>query len=235
MSENFDITSVPKDGYLIFALSMSRLANAQSGKAIYDFVKFFESKIRYISIDAIVLYTNDLYLNSDDKAVDVRKKSLGQMLNHKGELLKPILRDKKYVPQAFHFLPWDYVILNADNFQESQRLLAEAFKNNNDFHDIVLADLKNQGRETSDTNISFILEEIVVTYLMLEKQISLPNTLTNPDSWRMICYPGIPIESLKFACREKLLPQNKDRAEDKLKFRHSFYNMEEKVIIDLDK
>src|SRR3989338_7394560 len=145
--ENFDISSVPKYGYLIFPFSMIRLANAQSGPVIYEFLKFFESKIKVISLDVIFLYTNDLYLNSDDKAVDIRKKSLNQMLNHKGEFLNLLLKERKYVPQAFHFLPWDYAILNAENFQEAKSILLEAKNKDQNFQKFLLGDLKKAGRE----------------------------------------------------------------------------------------
>ena len=232
--ENFDISSVPKDGYLIFPLSMSRLANAQSGQAIYDFLVHFESKIKYISIDCIFLYTNDLYLNSDDKAVDIRKRSLNQMLGHKGEFTNILLKERKYVPQAFHFLPWDYGILNADHFHEAKSALIEASKNDEHFRECLINDLKNQERENSDTNMGFLVEEIVVTHLLTQKEIPLPHTLASENGWRLICYPGDPISSLIYTYKNNLLAKKSFSSKQDNLFARSFYNMDKKILIDFD-
>lgn len=228
---NYNISSVPKDGYLIFPLSMSRLSNSLSGREIYSFLKYFESKIKHISIDCVFLYTNDLYLNSDDKAVDVRKKSLNQMLGHKNEFMNILLKDRKYVPQAFHFLPWDYGILNARGFQEAKAVLDGASKNNKGFQESLTLDLKNQGREHTETNIGFLIEEIVVSLLLTQKEIPLPHTLTPENGWRLICYPGDPINSLIYTYKNHLLSHPSPKND---LFARSFYNIDKKVLIDFD-
>ena len=232
--ENFDISSVPKDGYLIFPLSMSRLANAQAGPTLYEFLMFFESKIKVISLDVIFLYTNDLYLNSDDRAVDIRKKSLNQMLNHKAEFLGLLLKERKYVPQAFHFLPWDYAILNAENFQGAKSNLLEAKNKDQKFHKFLMNDLKKAGREETEANLNFLIEEIVATHLLTQKEIPLPHTLATSDGWRLICYSGDPIQSLIYTYKNNLLSKRGDLSEQHLLFARSFYNMDKKILIDFD-
>ncbi len=232
--ENFDISSVPKDGYLIFPLSMSRLANAQAGPVIYEFLKFFESKIKVISLDVIFLYTNDLYLNSEDKAIEIRKKTLNQMLSHKGEFLNLLLKERKYVPQAFHFLPWDYAVLNAENFQEAKNNLVAAKNRDSNFQKFVSNDLKKAGREETEANLNFLIEEIVVTHLLTQKEIPLPHTLATSDGWRLICYPGDPIQSLIYTYKNNLLQRRGDMPEKHLLFARSFYNMDKKILIDFD-
>ena len=232
--ENFDISIVPKNGYLIFPLSMSRLVNAQSGPVIYEFLKFFESKIKVISLDVIFLYTNDLYLNSDDKALEIRKKALNQMLGHNGEFLKLLLKERKYVPQAFHFLSWDYAILNAENFQEAKNNLLDAKNKDSRFQKFLLNDLKKAGREETEANINFLIEEIAVTHLLAQKEIPLPHTLATPDGWRLICYPGDPIQSLIYTYKNSLLRKRGDLSEQHLLFVRSFYNMDKKILIDFD-
>lgn len=232
--ENFDISSVPKDGYLIFPLSMSRLANGQTGAVVYEFLKFFESKIKVISLDVIFLYTNDLYLNSDDRAIDIRKKSLNQMLNHKGEFLNLLLKERKYVPQAFHFLPWDYAILNAEQFQEARNILLEAKNKDQNFQKFLLSDLQKAGREETEANLNFLIEEIAVTHLLTQKEIPLPHTLATSDGWRLICYPGEPIQSLIYTYKNNLLKKRDNLSEQHLLFARSFYNMDKKILIDFN-
>lgn len=231
---NFDISSVSKDGYLIFPLSMSRLANALSGREIYNFLEFFAQKIRMISIDVIFLYTNDLYLNSDDTALGVRKKTLNQMVGHKEEFLNILYKDRKYIPQAFHFLPWDFAILNGTGFNEKKQRLLGMVAEDTRFRKTVQTDLSSQGRNESEANINFLLEEIVVTHMLTNKSIPLPHTLTQPDGWRLICYPGNPITSLSYTYSHKLLPSETGLSEPQSLFTHSFYNMQEKLLLDLE-
>lgn len=233
--ENFDISSVPKDGYLIFPLSMSRLSNVQSGKELYEFLKFFEKKISKISLDVIFLYTNDLYLNSDDRAIEVRKTSLNKMTNHKAEFLNILLKEKKYVPQAFHFLPWDYVILNSENFLKFKDTMLRKLESDTTFKKNLLQDLEEINRDKTEANIGFLIEEIIVTHLLLQQDIILPHTLTSADGWRLVCYPGKPINSLRYTNKHNLLPKRSDLQKQQLLFSHSFYDMKDRVIIDLDK
>ena len=213
---------------------MSRLANAQSGQALYDFLVYFESKIKYISIDCILLYTNDLYLNSDEQAVSVRKRSLNQMLGHKGEFKNILFKERRYVPQAFHFLPWDYGILNAEGFVETKNSLLQIARSSDDFQKCLLSDLRNQGREESDINVGFLIEEIAVTYMLTQGEIPLPHILATENGWRLVCYPGNPINSLVYTYKNNLLQGKPDSSKERNLFSRSFYNMEKKILIDFD-
>lgn len=231
---HFDISTVPRDGYLIFPLSMSRLAHAQSPAVLYDFLKFFEAKIQVISLDVIFLYTNDLYLNVEDFAVEVRKKVLNQMINHKSGFLNILLKEKKYVPSAFHFLPWDYAVLNATEFHEIRDHLFKAQKNTPSFHDALHRDLENAGRKETEANVRFLIEEIAVSHLLVQKQIPMPHTLATPDGWRLLCYPGDPLYSWVFVYKNNLLSKRNDLSKSHSLFARSFYNMEKKILIDFD-
>ena len=232
--DNFDISTVPKDGYLIFPLSMSRLPNAQAPAVLYEFLKFFETKIKVISLDVVFLYTNDLYLSVEEKAVEVRKKILNQMINHKTEFLSILLDERKYVPGAFHFLPWDYAALNAEKFHQLHASLVKAGKENPGFLEALNQDLKKSGRAETDANINFLIEEIAVSHLLAQKEISLPHTLATPEGYRLICYPGNPLFSWVFAYQNNLLPKRTDLPKDHLLFARSFYDMDNKVLIDFD-
>lgn len=231
---NFDITVLPEDGYVIFPLSMSRLANAQSAEELYKFLQFFDTKISKISIDVVFLYTNDLYLNSDEKAVDLRQKSLNQMLYHKEKFMSLVLKDKKYVPATFHFIPWDYTILNSEDFSGIKSALLKARETDSGFQEALLSDLSRMGKEVTETNYSFLIEEIAVSYLLSQKRITLPHTLATAGGWRLICYPGTPNDSWVYTYAHKVLPYRQDMSNQDNLFSHSLYDINERILIDFD-
>lgn len=232
MEQQFDINKFPENGYLIFPLSMSRLKSGQSPQQIYDTLVFFNKKIPKISLDVIFVYTNGLYMNSDEKAIDVRTKTNNQMLNHRGELWGLILKKREFVPQAFHFLTWDYMLLNAEMFPEVVATLKQARKKDLAFQRALDEDLGD--REKTEVNFNFLLEEISITHLLRQKLIPLPHALTPADGWRLIVYHGSYIKSDAYAYKKNLLPKNKGVTKHK-QFSHAHYDSDKKVLIDFDK
>jgi hypothetical protein len=232
--ENFDISKLPDSGYVVLPLSISRLFTGQSPEVIYEFLKFFEQKVESISNDVVLLYTDGLYLNNEDRALDLRKKMLNQMLDHKEKLLKLIYKEKKFVPKAFHFMTFDNAIINGEGYNEARAKLTSEYSTNDNFKKSVLSDLKKYGREEADTNVSFLIEEVVVDHLLKQKAIPFPHTLTNPNGWRLICYPGDPLNSSVFVYKHKLLPRRNDVDKNHLLFARSLYNMDTQVLMDFD-
>ena len=114
-----DIHKLPTDGYLVLPLSMSRLSDGkdQSAKDCYDIIKYFEKKVSRVGIDFIFLYTNGLYYNNEESALSVRKRINMSMIEHKNKILQLVIRSKKYITQAMHFIPWDFIILNSSQYQ----------------------------------------------------------------------------------------------------------------------
>lgn len=233
MKENYDISRVPENGYLIIPISMSRIANAHSPEKIYDFLKFFEDKVTKISLDVVFLYTDGLYVNTAENALEFRKKTINQIQNHRSVFTSLLLKEKKYIPQAFHFLPWDYAVINAPDYISIKTKIEEGYKNNEGYRLAIDKDLEKAGRELSDANISFIIEETIISHLLIQKQIPLPNTLTASDGWRLVCYPGEPIQSWKYLYANKILELRNDFPGNHLSFASGFYNMEDKKFINL--
>ena len=226
----YDINKLPTDGYLIFPLSMSRLANGQSPEECYEMIKHFESKVSEVGIDLVILYTNGLYYNNTDSALEVRKKTNGQMLSHRNALYKMIVKDKKYITQAVHFLPWDYTILDAPRFEEFFQILKKEGEKNTEFKDLLTQGLN--GREANEANISFLIEEIVVTHLIREQLVSFPKTLVKKDTFRLVVYPGAHFEADKYQSQKGLLPKNEDCINP---FRSAHYDFSMKTLADFDK
>ena len=222
-----DINRVPADGYLIFPLSMGRLSNAQSAKKCHDALKFFEKKLEKISLDVIFLYTNGLYSSSNESALEVRKRTTGQMLAHKGAIMNLILKEKKYVPQAMHFLPWDYIVLNTPKFDEFYGKLKKLGKEDKEFYKILLESLN--GREETEANINFLIEEIVVTHIIRQKLVELPKTLVKNDNFRLFVYPGKYLKGDLYQWKNKILSQSKESH-----FYASHYDLNKKVLYNFD-
>lgn len=227
-----DINKLPSDGYIVFPLSMNRLNNEQNADNVYGLIEFFEKKISTVGIDGIFLYTNGLYYNNTESALEVRKRTNGQMLSHKNAVLNKVIKNKKFIPQSMHFLPWDYIILNSPNYQEFFQILLKLKDKDKKFRRLLIEGLKE--REENEANINFLLEEIVVTHLIRQKMIEFPRTLVKQDKFRLIVYPGSYLKADLYQWKNKILPQN-ETANNKINpFYASQYNSAEKVLYNFD-
>ncbi len=229
--EIHDLNKLPADGYVIFPISMSRIGNTQNADECYKWLEFFENKISVMGLDAIFLYTNGLYYNDDSPALEVRKKTNGQMISHSNAIRKLILKKRKYMPQAIHFVPWDYIILNSPNFETYYSLLKKLDKEDKIFHKLVLEVLKD--RKESEANITFILEEIAVSHIIRQREIEFPKTLVKKDNFRLLAYPGLPLKADIYQWKKKVLPRTeKDVYENP--FYASQYDLDKKLIYNFD-
>ena len=170
--ELHDINQLPPDGYLVFPLSMSCLSNAQNAEECYKALEFFESKIAKLGLDVVFLYTNGLYYNNEDPALEVRKKTNGQMIAHSNSIRNIVIKKRKYLLQSMHFLPWDYIILNSPEYQKYYEKLRKLSKEDSEFHALLLVTLKE--RKESEANLNFLIEEMAVTHVIRQKSIEFP-------------------------------------------------------------
>ena len=226
MNSGFDIKRIAGDGYLIVPLSMSRLANPPPPEKCYEIFDYFLGKFETLSNDVVLLYTNGLYMNSDDASLELRKKMNGQALNHAVALRNLIHKSKDFIPNAFHFLPIDYPILNAPQYTSYLAKLRKAEQSDAAFRDALMHDMA--GREYNDANISFLLEEIVITHILRQRLVELPRTLVHNDNWRLVVYPGQPLTSDKYQWQHGLLPQT-DKSNP---YAGGQYDFEQKAYID---
>ena len=152
------------------------------------------------------------------------------MVAHKNRLQNLILKNRRFAPQAFHYVPWDYVTLNGTNFQAGFMKLKQAFRDNPDFHHCVMFDL--EGRDTSPANVDFVLEEVVATHLIRQKLIELPKTLVRNDLFRMVVYPGPYIHADYYQYAHDLLPKNPKLMPDAYPYAAGHYDFAQKVLYD---
>ncbi len=226
MNKFYDIKRLPENGTIVLPLSMPKLHGEQSPEEIYKFLGFIEKKIPRISVDVVFLYTNGLYFNSEQDALSMRIRSTNQMLMHM-QFLKSIIEERyEFVPQAFHYYPWDYVVLNSPCFSDYMHKLEKSFNNDNKFRNYVIYDM--YGREPTDANVRFILEELAIVHMINERIAPLPSKIADPNGWRLLAYQGPVMLSLAYLYQNKLLPikQINDR------FSHCHYDAKEKVLVD---
>jgi hypothetical protein len=227
MKSGFDINTISDEGYLILPLSMSRLHAGQSPEEVYEILRFFLKKLEKYSNDVILLYTNGLYFNSEDISFEKRKKTNEQMLNHSMALRKLVEKRKEFIPGALHFLPVDYIILNSPKYKDLFDKLKKLEKDDKKFQEKLKYDSKE--REYNEANINFLIEEIVLHHLILERQIEFPRTLVKSDIWRLIVYPGEYLHSYSYLLKEKIL-----KKEDKINpFGGCHYDFAKKKLFDL--
>lgn len=231
MKTSFDINRLTNDGYLILPLSMSRLAenHGQSPQEIYNMIEYFSPKVETFSNDVIFLYTYGLYFNSMNIAFEERKKLNQQIINHSIALRNLISKKKKYIPNAFHYLSADYIILNSVYFGEYMHILQKQEKEDVAFQKEIKKDIMN--REYNESNINFILEEIVIAHILRQHLVELPRTLVRNDTWRLIAYPGPHINGDLYQWKNKVLPQ-KDKINP---YSSGQYDWNKKIYLDFSK
>ncbi|MBP7708435.1 hypothetical protein KA107_02020 [Candidatus Pacearchaeota archaeon] len=229
--ELHDVNQLPSDGYIVFPLSMSRISNAQNSEECYKWLAFFEKKISVYGLDAVFLYTNGLYYNDNSPALEVRKKTNGQMISHSNAIRKLVIKKREFMPQAMHFVPWDYIVLNCSEFEVYYNLLKKLDKEDKKFHAYVLEVLKD--RKESEANVTFILEEIAVTHLIRQRMIDFPKTLVKKDNFRLIAYPGPPLKADIYQWQKKVLPR-KEKDTKTNPYYASHYDLDNKVIYNFD-
>lgn len=233
----FDINRIPGNGVLVFPLSMSRLFAGQDPKTLYDFLCLFDEKIEERTVDIVFIYTNGLYFNNRASSSTLRKKTTAQMLTHKQELANLFKKNKKFPPKSIHFIPWDYLILQAENYLTIQSLLNKLVDSDSTFKALINLESKNNADDCLESQ-AFIIEETIVTYLIRNKLVQLPNTLCEPDGWRLIFYQGRCLIPDVYLYQNNLLPQVKL---DKTKgwfaqlTSSAMYNMKRNILVDYNK
>lgn len=224
-----NINKLPSDGYLVFPLSMSRLQGGQSPEECYKAIEYFENKISNIGVDGIFLYTNGLYYNNEESALSVRKRTNNQMLQHKNSLTALVEKNKKYVPQSMHFLPWDYIVLNSPRFTEYFAQLNKLREEDQDFSKLLDEGLGD--REKTEANLSFLIEEIVVSHIIRQEMVDFPKTLVKKDNFRLIMYPGKYFRADLYQWKKNILPKNK---ECKNEYGNAHYDLNDHVLYNFD-
>ncbi|MBU2560883.1 MAG: hypothetical protein KKD17_01200 [Nanoarchaeota archaeon] len=166
---------------------------------------YFSKKLRTYSNDVVFLYTNGIYFNTMGVSFQERKKTNQQMINHSVALRKLIDKRKQFIPNAFHYLPIDYVLLNSKHFAGFFSKLKNLEKRDPNFRKHVKRDMGE--RQYNEANVNFILEEVAVAHILRQRLVDLPRTLVKNDLWRLIVYSGGYMHADFYQWKKKILPQ----------------------------
>ncbi len=230
-NEFYDINKMPKqEGLLVFGISMSRIANSQSAKKCFAHMENFIPKILYPMVGLVFLYSDSLYLYSDEKAGVLKKRFQNLIHSHKNEFSKILKKHPLRIPKSFSYLAWNQLILESKEFFEYFSKLQRIYKEDKKFQEYVKTDIGN--KKPMENEINFILEEILVFYLISKGRVRLYNDyIQDKQKWILQCYPGKPLKSEVYLFQKNFFklsnPQNI--------YENSFYDLEDKKLYDYNK
>ena len=174
INEFFDINKLPKEpGILYFCLSMPLLTTAQSPQACYDADLSLISKLLVSNCGAQVVYSDNLYLYSDEKAVTLKLKHQKLIEEHKRGWMNLIEKNIFIVPSGFTFMTWSQLLLDTPFFHTILLKMKAWYKEDEVLRKYIHDDITATGREPSENSVGYMLEEIAADYLVVKGQTRL--------------------------------------------------------------
>lgn len=227
----YDINKFPKDwGIIVFPISMSRISNAQSPQACIDALDFFLSKILTNKVGANFLYSEALYMNFEEKAYETKNKFGQASVSHMGGIRTGVKKNyrKFQIESAFHFDSWFQMYLSHNNFFQAFKKVKEVYASDMLFQKYVAEDAKDQGKELTEKQVNFYLEEHTFFNLLINRQLNLSNEFVNGrEQWILLAYPGQPPRAQIYFYQQNLLGVNDDSNPYK-----GQYDLTEKKFVD---
>jgi hypothetical protein len=230
-SKLFDINKFPKqEGLLVFGISMSRIGNAQSAKKCFEYMEGFIPKILYPVVGLVFLYADSLYLYSDEKAVVLKNKYQNLIHSHKNEFIKILKKHPSRIPKSISYLAWNQLILESKEFFDYLGNVKKWYKEDKKLQDYVKKDIGKI--KPLQNEVDFILEEILIFYLISKGKIRLYNDyVQDKQKWILGCYPGKPLMSEIYLFQKN--PFNLSNKQNI--YENSFYDLEERKLYDYEK
>jgi len=231
-NEFFDINKLPKGpGITVVGISMPLIGNRQNPKECIKSTNHIIPKIKESGVGAVILYTDGLYLNSDEKAMILKTKFQKIIEDHKRGYLKLIKKNVSLIPKAFSFVTWSQLLLDSPNFVDFLQKIKEIYKKDKKFQKYVKEDIISIGKKVNDNNISYILEEILLDYLITKGKVRLQNDFVQDhQKWILNCYHGKPHRSQVYLHQENLL-----KLKSTNQYENSLYDLKNKKIYSFDK
>jgi hypothetical protein len=214
---------------------MSRIANSQSAEACWSYLEYLIPKIPADKqgIGITFVYGDWLYLYSNEPAVQLRTKFLGQIQDFKNRLQGLLRKHPWYIPSAFSHMTWLEVLLQGNDFPARFGELKRIYEQDVFYQDLVRQDIVDQKRDPNDqNNISFILEETLLLYFISKGKIHLRNDyIHGQERWILSCYPGKPLRAEAYLYEQNFFkltcPTNK--------YENGFYDLAEKKLYTFGK
>ena len=227
----FDINKVPKQaGLLMFGISLSRISNSQSAEKCFEYMKDFIPKIVIPEVGLNIVYSDSLYMNSSEKAKDLKKKFEPLIHAHKYGFIKLLEKNPIYIRKSFNFVTWTDMILESKEFFNYLSDLKKIFEKDETFQTLVKKDIGSDN--PNEEEIEFILEEILMFYLTAKGKVRLQNEFVQEKhKWVLWCYPGKPLYSEVYLFNKNFFKL--DNPENI--YQNQFYDLESKKLYDHSK
>lgn len=196
-NEFFDLNQFPREpGIVYFCLSIPLLHNVQSPQRCYETDLDLIDKIQVSNVGAQVVYTDNLYLYSSEPARDLKLKHQKLIEGHKQAWLKLIKKNKFIVPRGFTFMTWGQLLLDCPNFSTYLLEFQRIYERDGKLQEYVAMDIQGTGRAVDEFTIGYMLEEILLDYLVMKGQVRLHNDYTeDKERWILNVYHGKPHRS----------------------------------------
>ncbi len=233
INEFFDVNKFPRSpGIFYFALSMPLLNNIQHPKELYAADEHIISKISTSNTGVQVVYTDNLYLYSDKPAVELKLKHQKMVESHKQGWLKFIRQNVYMVPKAFTFMTWNQLQLDCANFSHYFGEVYKAYETDVRLKGLVEADILGTGREITANTVGYMLEEILLDYLVMKGQVRLRNDYTlDQEVWILNTYHGKPHRSHVYLHQSNFL----DLHNEKNVYENSWYDVLNRKLYDFER
>jgi hypothetical protein len=235
----YDINKLPKEyGILVFPISIARTDNhaGQTAEECFEQIKHFSpNKVSEPKIGLNMIYGDFLYLHSDEKASVLKQKFMSTVLQHKNGFQKLITKewDRFQIQHAFSYEVWNQLYLSyAGDFRSDFNLLKKIYLEDQEFQKYINDDAVYCGRELTEDQLNFFLEEHLMFYLISKKKVSLPNEyIQGRERWVLWCYPGVPLKAQAYVYQKN--PLRLDAPENV--YQNHFYDLQSKKLIDFTK
>jgi hypothetical protein len=232
-NEFFDINKFPaQEGMLVFGISMSSISTKQSAERCFKYIEHMVQKIELPYVGLTFLYSDNLYLYQKGDYAKLNKKFQSLMTSHKNNFTKILDKNKWYIRDSFGFITWNQAILYSKKFMTYFGEIKKLYKENKEFNFYVKQDIKAMKRNPTKENVLFILEEILMFYLIAKGEIKFPNNyLHGKEKWTLFCYPGPPLKSETYLFQKNFFKLKNS----KNYYENSYYDLEKKKLYKYDK
>lgn len=199
-NEFYDINKFPKEsGLFIFFISMPLTNNTQHPKKLSESDQELIKKLQASNTGVQVIYTDNLYLYSDERAAELKNKHQKIVEIHKQGWLNILKKDIFMIPKAFTFLTWNQLLLDCYDFSKYISEFHRIYEKDKQLQKYIREDIERTGREVNVNSINYLLEEILVDHLVIKGIIPMRNEYVhNKYKWLLNCYPGKPHSSLVY-------------------------------------
>jgi hypothetical protein len=223
------LNKLPKEpGLLLFPISMSRIYSSQNGKKTLERLLHFEKKVSRTNVGLAIVYTDGLYQKYNQEAEDKLHKYFEMMQVHKNAYLKE-LRKTTLIEKGTSFTVWNQACLHAERFTDYYHKLLALYQSDTQLQKHVHEDIRNSKKIIERKNELFVLEELLLCYLILKGKTTISNDfLLSSQQWILLCYPGPASQVFTYFFQNNFF--NLDNPLNT--YQHHYYDLDSKTLYD---